>query len=547
MSPAIEQTEAWRTLEAHQRDQTGFSLRAALEQDPQRFPRLSCRSERLLLDYSRHLVTDHTLALLLDLAQAAELERQREAMFAGEIVNPGEQRPALHCALRAGPDEEFRAAGAPVSAAVTEELERFTSFAEQVRRGEARGITGAPFSSVISIGIGGSHLGPALALDALADRADGPEVRFLANLDGHDLERALAGLDPARTLVVVMSKSFGTLETRLNAGDVRRWLAAALGETAVARHFAAVTTNRAAAKEFGIPPERQFGFWDWVGGRYSLWSAIGLPAVIGLGRETFLELLAGAREMDRHFRTRPLHDNLPVLLALLGIWYINFHHRESLAVVPYDERLRLLPAWLQQLEMESNGKGVRLDGTPVPYATAPVIWGGVGSNAQHAFFQRLHQGPGFIPVDLLAGLEDESGHPEHHRLLTANCLAQAEALAHGRDAAQVRAMMEAEGLPPGRVEELLPHRTFPGNRPSSLLLYRRLDARTLGQLLALYEHKVFCQAVIWQINPFDQWGVELGKQMASEVARRLQEPEAPVRAAAPGGELLRILRRGGWE
>ena len=251
--------------------------------------------------------------------------------------------------------------------------------------------------------------------------------------------------------------------------------------------------------------------------------------------------------MDRHFCTAPLAENLPVLLALLGIWYINFHHRESLAVVPYDERLRLLPAWLQQLEMESNGKGVRLDGTPVPYATAPVIWGGVGSNAQHAFFQRLHQGPGFIPVDLLAGLEDESGHPEHHRLLTANCLAQAEALAHGRDAAQVRAMMEAEGLPPGRVEELLPHRTFPGNRPSSLLLYRRLDPRTLGQLLALYEHKVFCQAVIWQINPFDQWGVELGKQMASEVARRLQEPEAPVRAAAPGGELLRILRRGGWE
>ncbi|RME32850.1 MAG: glucose-6-phosphate isomerase [Gammaproteobacteria bacterium] len=542
MPDAIDQTGAWRALERHRSDLAGFSLRKTLREDSGRFPRLSCHSERLLLDFSRNLLTDRTLELLRNLAATAGLERQREAMFAGEPVNVSEHRPALHCALRAAPEDDFRVGGEPVTATVLHELERFTAFAEAVRRGEARGTGGEPFASVISIGIGGSHLGPALVLEALAARADGPPVRFLANLDGHDLNRALAGLDPARTLVLVMSKSFGTLETRVNAEDVRTWLVNSLGEEAVASHFAAVTSNPGAAGEFGIPPERQFTFQDWVGGRYSLWSAIGLPAAIGLGREAFLELLAGAREMDRHFRTRPLLENLPVLLALIGVWYINFHHRDSLAVVPYDERLRLLPAWLQQLEMESNGKGVHLDGSPVSHETAPVVWGGVGSNAQHAFFQRLHQGPGFVPLDLLAGLEDESGHPRHHRLLLANCLAQAQALAHGRDATEVRAMLEEEGLGPERIETLLPHRSFPGNRPSNLLLYRRLDPRTLGQLLALYEHKVFCQAAIWQINPFDQWGVELGKQLAGEFALKLERDDK----SDPGG-LIGVLRRGRWD
>ncbi|MDX8401573.1 MAG: glucose-6-phosphate isomerase, partial [Mariprofundaceae bacterium] len=419
-------------------------------------------------------------------------------------------------------------------------LERMRMFVEQVRSGKWRGRDGRAITDVVNIGIGGSDLGPAMVCEALAPYAGRVRVHFVSNVDGAHLGSTLAGLDPATTLFVVVSKTFTTQETLANATSARAWLLDGGGSEAdVARHFVAVSTNEAAVRAFGIDPVNMFGFWDWVGGRYSLWSAVGLSIALDVGMDRFEELLAGAHAMDEHFRTAPLEDNLPVILAMLGIWHVDFLGAASHAVLPYDQSLRLLPAWLQQLDMESNGKRVTRDGRPVDYPTGPVVWGEPGTNGQHAFFQLLHQGTHRVPCDFIAPARSHWPMGEHHRMLISNFLAQTEALMLGRTEDEARAEMEAEGMDAARIEALLPHRVFPGDRPSNTILLRKLTPRTLGMLLALYEHKVYAQSLVWDINAFDQWGVELGKQLARRILPELAYGAEPVGHDASTRGLIR--------
>ncbi|HET7922260.1 MAG TPA: glucose-6-phosphate isomerase [Gammaproteobacteria bacterium] len=505
----------------------GLSARTLAEwfdAEPSRVRDLTLELQGLLLDYSRNLVTPDILELLLQLAEASDVADWRERLFNGETVNNTEQRAALHTLLRAS-------AAPPgltqVFADVKLQRDRMREFAQAVRGGARKGATGQVFTDLLCIGIGGSHLGPELVIEALAPpTGTRPRAHFLSNVDPEQAARLLAALDPARTLVIVASKTFTTQETLANAETARAWLTDALGAGAVAQHFVAVTAAPQRAAGFGIEREHIFGFEDWVGGRYSLWSAVGLPIAVALGPEHFDALLAGAARMDAHFRTAPLEKNLPVVMALLGIWYTDFFGAQSRAVIPYRQGLRLLPDYLQQLEMESNGKGVTRDGAPVENATAPVLWGGVGTNGQHAFFQLLHQGMPFVPVEFIAVIADATGNRRQQDMLLANCFAQAEALMRGRSEAAARAELEAQGERGERLALLAKHKTFPGNRPSSLLLLDRLDADTLGMLIALYEHKVFVQACIWGINPFDQMGVELGKELAGRVLAALSQDNA---------------------
>jgi glucose-6-phosphate isomerase len=540
---------AWRALEAH-RDALGpVSLRREFAQDAERFARLSLTLDDLLIDWSRSLLVPETMRLLVELARAAGVEAWRERMWAGERINTTEDRPVLHVALRHPGPEPITVDGRDVMPEVGAVLERVRAVAEAVRSGRWRGATGAPIRDVVNIGIGGSDLGPQMVCTALAPYAR-PDLRahFVSNVDGAHLAQTLARLDPAGTLFVVASKTFTTQETMQNAASARAWLVRALGEAAVGRHFLAVSTNAAAVRAFGIDPERMFGFWDWVGGRYSLWSAIGLPIALHLGFERFAELLAGGHAMDRHFRTAPLAENAPVLLALTGIWHRDLLGLTSHAVLPYDQRLARLPAYLQQLDMESNGKRVRRDGSACDRPTGPVVWGEPGTNGQHAFFQLLHQGTDVVPCDLLVAALPDHDLPGHHEKLLANFLAQGEALALGRDAAEVRAELAAKGLAGEAIEALVPHKVFPGDRPSTAILFRRLDPFTLGRLIALYEHKVFVQGVIWGIDSFDQWGVELGKELAARILPELAPEAEPARHdAATAGQLahLRRLRAGG--
>ena len=547
MSPAL--AAAWRALEAH-RDAIGpVSLRREFAGDPDRFARLSLTLDDLLIDLSKNLWTPRTLELLLELARAAEVEAWRERMWAGERINTTENRAVLHVALRhAGPEPIF-CDGRDVMPEVRAVLERMRAVSEAVRDGRLRGATGLPFTDVVNLGIGGSDLGPQMVCQALAPyaRAD-LRAHFVSNVDGEHLARTLARLDPATTLVIVASKTFTTQETMQNAASARAWIVARLSEAAVGRHFLAVSTNERAVRAFGIAPERMLGFWDWVGGRYSLWSAIGLPIAIHVGFERFAELLEGGYAMDRHFRTAPLERNAPVLLALLGIWYRDLLGFPTHAVLPYDQRLARLPAYLQQLDMESNGKRVRRDGTPCDRPTGPIVWGEPGTNGQHAFFQLLHQGTEVVPCDLLVAALPDHDLEGHHEKLLANFLAQGEALALGKDAAQVRAELRARGLDGAALEALVPHKVFPGDRPSTAILFRRLDPFALGRLIALYEHKVFVQGVIWGIDSFDQWGVELGKELAARILPELAPEAAPGRHdASTAGQLahLRRLRAGG--
>jgi glucose-6-phosphate isomerase len=453
-------------------------------------------------------------------------------MFRGERINATERRAALHIALRNRGNRPIEVDGRDVMPAVNDVLRRLQEFVTAVRSGARTGHDGRRITDVVSIGIGGSYLGPEMATLALAAYAGGgPRLHFVANVDGADLATALAGLSPATTLFVVISKTFTTIETLTNARTARDWFRAQAGaEADLARHFVAVSNNVAAWAEFGIDPARSFEIWDWVGGRYSLWSAVGLPVMLAVGFEHFAALLDGAHAMDEHFRTAPLDRNMPVLLALLGLWYIDFFGAETHAVLPYDHGLRRLPAYLQQLEMESNGKRVTRDGEAVEYATGPVIWGEPGTNSQHSFLQELHQGTRLIPADFL--LPAVSAYPSgpHHELLIANCLAQSEALMKGRTEAEVRAELEAAGLRGAEVERLVRHKMQPGNQPTNTLLFRRLDPRTLGMLVALYEHKTFVQGVIWRINSFDQWGVELGKALASHIVPELESAQEPALA-----------------
>ena len=512
---------AWAALHAAAERARVRRIASLFAAEPGRLARLTLDAAGLSLDLSKQPWSLPDLAELLDLARAAGLEAARQRLLSGEIVNRSEGRPALHVALRAAPGAGLTAAGAPVSGEVDAARAAMKRFADDVRCGAFTGATGKPFRAILHIGIGGSDLGPRLVWEALKPLAPQIELRFAANVDPAELAQAITGLDPAETLVVVVSKTFTTLETLTNAEAARDWLRGALGPGADGQ-LAAVSAAPDRAQAFGVAPERVFAFWDWVGGRYSLWSAVGLSCATALGFEVFERLLTGAAAMDAHFAEAPLERNAPVLLALAHVFNRNGLSRPMRAVVPYAQRLRLLPAFLQQLEMESNGKRVDAQGRPLKRATAAAVFGDAGTNGQHAFFQMLHQGTDVIPVDILAVREGSEGDPAAQAKLLANAVAQAEALLVGRTAGEVRAELEARGLSKAEIDELAPQRTFPGDRPSSFVLLDRLDAPSLGALIALYEHKTFVEGVLWGINSFDQWGVELGKTLATRVLGELQ-------------------------
>jgi len=502
-------TDAWAAVRAEAARLKAVTLRELFAADPGRFGRLSASLDDLTIDLSKEKLHAGALDALLALARAAGVEAKRDSIFAGEAWNLTEGRAVLHMALRGG-------AEAPAGADVAGTRDCFLAFAEAVRSGSYAPSDG-PFTDVINIGIGGSDLGPAMAARALSPDCDGPRLHFVSNVDGAHLADVTRGLDPRRTLVIVASKTFTTQETMANARLARDWLGADAGA-----RMAAVSTNIPACAEFGIDQSRVFGFWDWVGGRYSVWSAIGLPLAVGIGAERFRAFLAGAAAMDRHFREAPLEQNLPVLLALAGIWRRNAMGWPTVALIPYDQRLARFPAYVQQLDMESNGKRVTRGGGPVATETGPVIWGEPGTNAQHSFFQLLHQGTDVVPVDFIAAAEPRAADAGHHALLLANCLAQGAALAFGRTEVEVRAAMAASGRPLAEIDRLAPHRTFPGDRPSTTILHRRLDPFALGRLIALFEHKVMVQGLIWDVNSYDQWGVELGKEMAQALVPVMQ-------------------------
>jgi glucose-6-phosphate isomerase len=506
---------AWRALKAHAKAQSSTTLKELFASDPARAEQFSAEAAGIDLDYSKQRVNAETLRLLLELAAACRLPDWIDKMFSGKPVNHTESRPALHVALRA--QGKIKVGGKDVMPAVRGVLERMYRFAEDVRTGARASVSGQRIRDVVNIGIGGSDLGPRMVCDALRPYANGPRVHYIANVDGQPLAALMQRLQAPTTLFVVTSKTFTTQETLANARAAREWLARSCGEAAVSSHFAAVSTNLAETGRFGIADDNVFEFWDWVGGRYSLWSAVGLSIVLAIGEEHFRALLAGARDMDEHFRSAPLERNLPVLMGLVGVWNRNFLGATSQVIAPYVQRLEKFVAWLQQLEMESNGKGVDRRGKPLRHASTPVLWGDVGTNAQHAFFQMLHQGTDVHPVDFIAAVTAEHPLSAQHRMLLANCLAQSAALMLGKPAAKVREELGARGLAGAALEAAIPHRVFTGNRPSSTLLIERLDPYHLGSLLALYEHRTFVQSVLWNVNAFDQWGVELGKQLAGEV------------------------------
>ncbi|MEU6564287.1 glucose-6-phosphate isomerase [Nocardia nova] len=505
---------AWRELRSHSEDVAAVRLVDLFAADPRRGAGMSAECDGVVLDYSKNAVTDRTLELLFRLADERGLRAGIDAMFAGERINTTEVRAVLHTALRAPATASRTLDGVDVVPAVHDVLNRMSDFADGVRAGRWRGATGRRIRTVVNIGIGGSDLGPAMVYQALADPADTRvQARFVSNVDGHDISRALADLDPETTLFVISSKTFTTVETLTNARTARGWLLDRLDDPgAVGRHFVAVSTNAGEVAAFGIDPSNMFEFWDWVGGRYSMWSAIGLSLMIALGPDRFRELLSGADAVDHHFRTAPFEENLPVLLGLLGVWHRNFGGAQAHAVLPYDQRLSLLPAYLQQLDMESNGKSVDRHGRRLTVDTAPIVWGQPGTNGQHAFFQMLHQGTSPVPCDFIGVLEPGHEHRDHHDLLMANLFAQTRALAFG------------DVGDPGQRPA---HRWFPGNRPSNTILLPRLDAATLGRLIALYEHKVFVQGWIWGVNSFDQWGVELGKKLAGRIHDEIGSDRQP--------------------
>jgi glucose-6-phosphate isomerase len=517
---------AWGRLEAEAKAASGRRILELFAAEPDRLHRMSVDAAGLHLDLSKQPWSGSGLEAALGLARAAGVEAARTRLFEGQAINRSEDRAVLHPALRAPDGSHYAAKGEPVSGEVEAGRTKMKAFAEDVRGGRIRGAGGQPISAVLHLGIGGSDLGPRLVWEALRPLDAPIELRFAANVDGSALAAALHGLDPARTLVVVVSKTFTTLETMANAQAARDWLRASGGEAADAQ-LVAVSANPQAAGAFGVAAERVFAFRDWVGGRYSLWSAVGLSCAIGLGWDAFAGMLAGAAEMDAHFTSAPLERNAPALLALAHIFNRNGLGRSSRAVIPYAERLQLLPSFLQQLEMESNGKRIGADGRPVARATAAAVFGEPGTNAQHAFFQQLHQGTDVVPVDFIAPARNHEGPPGSHAKLLANCLAQAEALMVGRSEAEVRAELKARGLDAAAIDELAPQRSFPGDRPSSLILMDALTPQALGALLALYEHKTFVEGVIWGINSFDQWGVELGKTLAGRILPELE-------GAAPG-------------
>ena len=518
---------AWQALSAHYAFIKPLQMRQMFQEDAARFDNFSLQLGSLFFDYSKNRINAETVKLLVALAEQAGLPAYIERMFSGEKINSTEQRAALHTALRNRSDQPVNVDGKNVMPDVQRVLGLMRRFSDAVRNGQHAGHTGKAIRDIVNIGIGGSDLGSLMVCEALKPYASqNLRAHFVSNIDSSHLSETLKNLDAETTLFIVSSKTFTTQETLTNARSARAWLVEKLGdEQAVAKHFAAVSTNLEATAKFGINPQNVFEFWDWVGGRYSLWSAIGLPIALYVGMDKFEELLGGAYAMDEHFRNAPLERNIPVLMGLLGIWYGNFFGAGSNAVFPYDQYLHRFAAYLQQLDMESNGKGVDRDGNAVDYDTGMVVWGEPGTNGQHAFYQLIHQGTRMIPADFLAPLHSQNPLGEHHAILLANCFAQTEALMIGKTAAEARAELVAQGLRGDALEALLPHKVFPGNKPTNTLLFDKLDPHTLGMLIALYEHKVFVQSVVWNINPFDQWGVELGKQLAGKILPELRDPD----------------------
>ena len=528
-SVALTTLPAWQALARHAETLRGRHLRDLFAADPDRFKRFSLTLGDFLLDYSKNRIAAETMPLLFALARATAVEARRDAMFAGEHINTSENRAVLHVALRAGRSRPIKVDGHDVTEDVARVLDQMRKFADAVRAGRRVGATGKPFTDVVNIGIGGSDLGPAMAVEALAPfRGGGPNPHFVSNVDGTALRATLDKCKPETTLFIVASKTFTTQETLANAHSARAWAAAALGEKQAGQHFVALSTNAPAVAAFGIAPDEMFPFWDWVGGRYSLWSAIGLSIAIAVGFDNFAALLEGGREMDEHFRAAPLEANMPAILGLLSVWYVHFWTAATQAILPYDQRLSRFPAFLQQMEMESNGKGMTRDGKPLAWPSGPIIFGEPGTNGQHAFYQLIHQGTHLIPCDFIAGAQNPASLGDHHPMLLANFFAQTEALMKGKTEAEVRAELSAKGMSGQALDEAVPHRVFTGNRPTNSILYRTLDPRTLGRLIALYEHKTFVEGAVWQIDSFDQWGVELGKQLASAILPILPGPAPAV-------------------
>jgi glucose-6-phosphate isomerase len=522
---ALTQSPAWTELKRHHQQVHDTHLRTFFSWDPGRFSRFSLRLTDLLVDYSKQRITGETLRLLLALARQAGVESWRDRMFNGEKINGTEDRAVLHTALRNRSNRPVLVDGKDVMPEINEVLRRMRGFTDKLRSGAWKGFTGKRITDVVNIGIGGSDLGPVMATEALRPYwQEGLRAHFVSNVDGTHLVQTVRDLDAATTLFIVASKTFTTQETLMNARSAREWLVSKLGsDEAVPKHFVAVSTAAQEVSKFGIDLDNMFGFWDWVGGRYSLWSAIGLPIACVIGMDRFEEMLSGAHEMDEHFRTAPLEQNIPVVLAMIGVWYANFFGAGTQAILPYDQSMHRFPAYFQQGDMESNGKRVDKQGDVISdYSTGPIVWGEPGTNGQHAFYQLIHQGTRLIPCDFLAPLESQNPLGQHHAVLLANCFAQAEALMKGKTADEARTELEAAGMPEARIAALLPHKTFPGNRPSTTILFDKLTPRMLGMLVAMYEHKIFTQGIIWNIYSFDQWGVELGKQLAKKIEPELQ-------------------------
>ena len=527
--PDLTQCAAWKKLQLHYQEVEVTHLRQLFAEDQERFAKFSLTFGEILFDYSKHRITSTTLDLLIELARECGLKEKINAMFAGEKINSTEQRPALHIALRNRSNHPILVDGEDVMPQVNAVLEKMAVFCQKVRDGEWLGATGQPITDIVNIGIGGSDLGPLMVTEALKPYGhERLKVHYVSNVDATHLSETLRDLQPETTLFLIVSKTFTTQETMTNAHSAKQWLLNQIGtETAVSQHFVAISTNIELVSQFGINPDNMFEFWDWVGGRYSLWSAVGLSIALYIGMERFLELLTGAHQVDEHFRTAPFEKNIPVIMGLLGVWYNNFFAADTHVILPYDQYLHRFPAYFQQGDMESSGKRVTISGQTVNYSTGPIIWGEPGTNGQHAFYQLLHQGTKLIPSDFLAAIESQNPMGDHQEILLSNFFAQPEALMKGKTAEEVSAELEAEGMSQEQIEQLLPHKVFPGNRPSSSFLYQKLTPRTLGALIAFYEHKIFTQGAIWDINPFDQWGVELGKQLAKKILPELQQ-DVPV-------------------
>ncbi|MDB4131903.1 glucose-6-phosphate isomerase [Amylibacter sp.] len=522
----ITNTVSWKNLHIDLERLNGVHLNDLFSKDPNRFAKFSFSKDDLHIDFSKEFIDNSVLDNLIKLAKECDIEKQRDAMFSGQHINNTENRAVMHVALRANSNDAYEVDGMPTSDVVDNILNKFMIFSDSIRSGKISNAYGQSFTDVISIGIGGSDLGPVMSVNALRTfSTDGPNLHFISNVDGNDFLDTTYGLDPKRTLILIASKTFTTIETMTNAITAKDWLLTELTESEISHNIVALSTNLKATKEFGIKNENVFGFWDWVGGRYSMCASIGLPIALSIGSKNFRELLAGFRDMDIHFKTAPLDKNLPVLLGLIGVWRRNFMKLPTLAIIPYDQRLDRFPAYIQQMDMESNGKSVAKDGSDISIETAPIVWGEAGTNAQHSFFQLLHQGTNIVPVDFIIAAKATNNLLNHHEKLIANFLAQSEALAFGKTKNKVLAEMLKNNIDAEKAKNLTPHRHFKGNKPSTSIIYKELSPFSLGRLIAMYEHKVFVQGIIWGVNSFDQWGVELGKVAAVDIGNVIEGNE----------------------